>query len=50
MRFQKNMYSQVDGEGNRQVLFEYIIDQQNDVSEVNKKDSFITTRNGNKRW
>ena len=47
----ENMFSQVYGEGNRHLLFEEIVDNLNDVSEVNQKYYFITTLNGNKlRW
>ena len=45
-----NIFSQVDGKGNRHILFEDIIDHHNDGSEVNNQDDFITTQNGNKRW
>ena len=42
------MFSQVDGEGNRHVLIEEIIDHQNYGLEVNQKYSLIKTRNGKK--
>jgi hypothetical protein len=49
MRFAENMFAQVDDEGNRHVLFEEIIDHRTDGTEVKQQDSFLTTRNGNKR-
>jgi hypothetical protein len=45
----ENMFAQVDDEGNRHVLFEEIIDHRTDGTEVKQQDSFLTTRNGNKR-
>ena len=40
----ENIFSQFDGEGNRHILFEDIIDHRNDGSEVNNQDAFIKTQ------
>ena len=42
------MFSQIDCEGKRHVLFEEIIDNRNDGSEVKQQDDFITILDGNK--
>ena len=44
------MFTQVDVEGNRYILFEEIIYQRNNGSEVKQQYDFITTRNGKKNW
>ena len=44
----ENIFAQVDGKGDRHVLFEDIIDYINYGSEVNQQDAFITTKNGKK--
>ena len=43
------MFAQVDSERNRNVLFEGIIDHQNDRSGVNNQDYFNRIKIGNKR-
>ena len=45
----ENMFSQVYGEVNRHVLFQYIVDHIYDRTEVKEQDAFITTRTKTKR-
>ena len=44
-----NMFDQVDGEVNRHVIFQEIVNHRYDGTEVKEQDAFITTRNGTKR-
>ena len=44
-----NMFSQVDDEGNRHVLFDQIIDHRVDGSEIKHMDAFIMSKNGGRR-
>ena len=44
-----NLFSNVDQEGNRYVLFSEIIDHRTDGSEVKPEDGFITSSNGGRR-
>ena len=43
------MWSQIDEEGNRHVLFDSIIDHRTNGREIKKKDAFIISPNGGKR-
>ena len=45
----ENLFSQVDEEGNRHVLFDAIIDHRVDGSELQQKDAIITSANGGRR-
>ena len=46
----KNVFAQVDQDGNCQVLLDEIIDYRTTGREVKQQDAFITTRTGTKRW
>ena len=45
----ENLFSQVDKEGNRHVLFDAIIDHRVDGSEIQQKDATIISANGGRR-
>ena len=45
----ENVFTQVDQDGNRQVLLDEIIDYRTTGKEVKQQDAFITTRTGTKR-
>ena len=45
----ENLYSQVDPEGNRHVMFDNIIDHRTNGKQLLKDDAFITTSTGTKR-
>ena len=45
----ENLFSQVDSEGNRQVLFDAIIDHRCDGTALQHNDAFIKTANGGRR-
>ena len=45
----ENMFSQVDDEGNRHVLFDGIVDHRVNGEEMKKEKSFITSHNGGRR-
>ena len=45
----ENLFAQVDEEGNRQVLFDEIVEHRTDGTEVKQQDAFITTKSGTKR-
>jgi hypothetical protein len=45
----ENMFAQVEDEGNRNVLFEEIIDHRTNGTEVKQQDALLTTCNGKKR-
>ena len=45
----ENLFSQVDDDGNRQVLLDEIIDHRKNSKAVTQQDAFVTMRNGNKR-
>ena len=45
----KNLFSQVDQDGRRFVLFEEIIDHRTDGTEIKEEDAFIHMENGNNR-
>ena len=44
-----NLFSQVDQEGHRHVIFDQIIDHRTDGSELSKEDGFIKSKNGGRR-
>ena len=44
-----NMFSQVDSEGNRYVLFDSIVDHRVDGTQLNKDNAFISTKNGGRK-
>ena len=46
----ENIFDQVDGDGNRHVIFQEIVDHRYDSKEVKEKDAFITTRTGTKSF
>ena len=45
----ENLFSQVDPEGNRHVLFDEIIDHRRNGNEVKMEDAFVTTKTGTRR-
>ena len=45
----ENIFAQVNGEGNRHVIFQDIVDSRYDGTEVKEQDAFITTRTGRNR-
>ena len=45
----ENLFTQIDDEGNRQVLMNEIIDYQTNVTELKQQDAFNTTKMGTKR-
>jgi hypothetical protein len=45
----ENLFSQVDGDGHRQVIFDAIIGHRTDGTEIVEADAFITSANGVKR-
>ena len=45
----ENLFTQIDDEGNRQVLMNDIIDYQTNGTELKQQDAFITTKMGTKR-
>ena len=45
----ENLFAQIDDEGNRQVLFNEIIDHRTNGKQVLQQDAFVTTRTGTKR-
>ena len=45
----ENVFTQVDQDGNRQVVLDEIIDYRTTGKEVKQQDAFITTRTGTKR-
>jgi hypothetical protein len=45
----ENLFSQVDGDGHRQVIFDAIIGHRTDGTEIIESDAFITSANGVKR-
>ena len=44
-----NLFSQIDDDGNRHVIFDSIIDHRTDGSEVLPKDSIVVSKNGGRR-
>ncbi len=45
----ENLFSQVDGDGHRQVIFDAIIGHRTDGTEIVESDAFLTSANGVKR-
>ena len=45
----ENLYAQIDEEGNRQVLFQEIVDNRTNGKQVLQQDAFIVNRSGTKR-
>ena len=45
----ENLYAQIDDEGNRQVLFQEIVDNRTNGKQVLQQDAFIVNRSGTKR-
>ena len=45
----EHLFSQVDDEGNRHVLFDAIIDHRSDSTALQQKDALITSANGGRR-
>ena len=45
----ENLFSQVDDDGNRQVLLDEIIDHRTNGKAVTQQDAFVVMKNGNKR-
>ena len=45
----ENLFSQIDDEGNRHVLFKEIIDHRTNGKQVTQQDAFVTTRMGTQR-
>ena len=45
----ENLYAQVDDHGNRQVMFDAIVDHRVDGSEVKQQDAFIRNKSGTER-
>ena len=45
----ENIFAQVDGEGNRSVLFDDIVDVSTDGTHVLQQDAFVTTSSGTQR-
>ncbi|KAI2498409.1 Reverse transcriptase (RNA-dependent DNA polymerase) [Fragilaria crotonensis] len=45
----KNLFAQVDDEGNRHVLYEEIVDHRTNGKQVLQQDAFITNRSGTRR-
>jgi hypothetical protein len=45
----ENLFSQIDGDGHRQVIFDAIIGHRTDGTEVIDSDAFVTSANGVKR-
>ena len=45
-----NIFSQVDEEGNRLVLFDEIVDVRTYGTQVLQQDAFVTTSSGTQRW
>jgi hypothetical protein len=45
----ENLFSQIDDEGNRHVLFDEIADHRTNGKQITRQDAFVTTRTGTKR-
>ena len=45
----QNMFTQVDEEGNRHIMFQEIVDHRVDGKEIKQQDAFINTKTGTRR-